>query len=231
MAKNKDEELKGISKYRFIFVGFAAVFLIVFGVVMTINRELADTLIYYLTGGSILIFAIVRFVPLMKYLHEKRRLIMNALEIFANILISVGILYMAYTYSAEGTNTEIYDLIYKIILGIVLAARGVIFMIEGTYCDGEKETVKFGVHIVFIFVSGAVLMPGFEITNIRFLLIAIAFLAGSYCGIDTYRSYNRYRRLSVNKVKEKEYNDKVEQEKSKEVPVPQVEEREEVYVN
>lgn len=237
MAKKnkKDEELTGLNKYRFIFVGVACVFLIVFGVVMTFQKDFAEQLIFYLTGGLILIFGIIRFVPMVRYLFDKRRLVMNVIEIFSNILIAIAILYMATTYptasSESAANAEVYGWIYKITVAIVLGARGIIFMAEGIYCEGEKEKTKFAVHVIFIMASAAILMPGFNITNIKWLLIAISFLAGVYCGIDTYFSFNRYRRLYVNKEKEVEYNKEVEKEKTKEINVPQPEQREETYVN
>lgn len=229
MAKKNKPETQNGFKYRFIFVGIACVFLIVFAIVMTFNKSLAENLIFYLTGGLILIFGLVRFVPMVRYLFDKRRLVMNVIEIFSNILIAVAILYLAYTYTNEGVNLAVYGWIYKITVSLVVLARGVIFMAEGVYCEGETEKIKFTVHILFIMASAAMLMPGFEIIYVRYLLIALGFLAGAYCGIDTYISFNRYRRLYVNKEKEIEYNK--EAEKSKEINVPQPEQREEVYVN
>ncbi len=229
--KNKDQELTGLNKYRFAFVGVACVFLIVFAIVMMFQKTFAETLIYYLTGGLILIFGLVRFVPMVRYLFDKRRLVMNVIEIFSNILIAVAILYMATTYGNEGVNLTVYNWIYKITVSLVLLARGVIFMAEGIYCEGETEKLKFTIHILFIMSASAILMPDFQIVYVRYLLIALGFLAGAYCGIDTYFSFNRYRRLYINKEKEEEYNKEVENEKTKEVPVPQPEQREEVYVN
>ncbi len=191
-------EKKGIGKYRFVFLGLSAAFLIVFGIVIAFNKSLAEQIILYVTGGVILIFGVIRFVPLMSHLSDKKRVIMNAIEIFSNILIAIGLIVIAVKIE-EHANLLF---LYKYLLAAVLMARGIIFMVEGLYCDGEKEVSKFIVHLVFIICATTlVTLKDFDMVSLRYLMIGIAFLGGAYCTVDGYISFNRYRKLYVNKEK------------------------------
>ncbi len=224
MAKKEQKEMKGIGKYRFIYMGLAAVLLVVFGLITALNKAFAELIILYTTAGILIVFGVVRFIPLMKYLHDKRRLIMNAIEIFANIVIGIIMIYIAMQ-EGEGWLLNLYCYL----LSLVLFARGVIFMVEGIYCEGEKEVIKFIVHLAFIVCATVVVTLNLDLTNLRWLLVAVAALIGGYCVVDSYKSFNRYRRLYVNVEKEREYEER--KENTKQTPVPQAEEREEVYVN
>ncbi len=222
MAKEKKVE----PKYRFIFLGFACVLLAVFSAVIGFNKELAQTIILYTTAGILFVFGLIRFVPLMKHLDDKRRLILNAIEIFSNILIGLFMIFI----SIKTNGNDFWMNMYCYLLSLVLFSRGTIFIVEGMYCEGEKEVLKFIVHLIFIVLATIIIAKDLDITNLRYLIIAIALLAGLYCGVDSYRSYNNRRKLYANKEKE-ETKEKTKKDK-KEAPImDHVEEREEVYVN
>lgn len=217
---------KNSSKVRYITLGFSAVLLLVFSAVISFNKELAETIILYTTAGVLFIFGIIRFVPLMRHLSDKRRLILNAIEIFTNILIGLFMIFI----SIKTNGNDFWMDLYCYLLALVLFARGTIFITEGMYCEGEKEPIKFIIHLIFIVCATTIITLQFDITQLRWLIVAIALLAGTYCGVDSYKSFNRNRKLYVNK--EKNVTKETEKEKSKEVPImDQVEEREEVYVN
>lgn len=193
----KEKEVKQVSKYRFVFIGLAAALLFVFGLIIGLNKQLAESIILYATAIILFLFALIRFVPLMKHLSDKRRLIMNAIEIFSNLLIGLVMVYIA-------MNAEVKPgliTLYRYLLAVVLFARGTIFLIEGLYCEGEKEAMKFVVHLGFIVCSTIVIAKEFDLTNLRWLIVAISLLLGSYCTVDSYISFNRTRKMYGKKEK------------------------------
>lgn len=192
-----------MKKYRFLYLGLAAAILIVFSIIIYFNKDLGEQIVLYCTAGVVLVFACVRFGPLMKHTSNKTRLVMNAIEIFSNFILAGIMIYIA----VKGSNLI---WLYKYILSLILAARGVIFLVEAIYFEGEKEPSKFVIHLIFICCASAIVaINNFDITTLRYLVIILAFLSGVYCGVDSGFSYNNYRKNYVVKQKSNNVSDDV----------------------
>ncbi len=210
--EKKVKEEKQISKYRFIYLGIAAALLFVFSLVITFNKDLAESIILYASAIIILLFGLIRFVPLMKYLTDKRRLVINAIEIFANLLISAVMFYIA----INAVEKPQLVVLYRYLLALALFSRGTIFLTEGLYCEGEKEPAKFIAHLSFIVAATTVIAKDFDLTNLRWLIVGLALLLGTYCSVDSFKSYNNTRKMYGKKEKKAKKEDSVADEVTEE---------------
>jgi uncharacterized membrane protein HdeD (DUF308 family) len=198
-----------MKKYKWLYLWVTAVALLVFASLVLINAEFGKSVIYYVTGALLVVFVIIRFIPLIKTTRNNWAIAINAIEMFIDLLVGILMIYL----TANVENKEVLYKCYPFLVGGVIYARGSVYFAEVAFFNTKVETSKFFVSLALI-TAGAVIMgrfDNFNVNSIRWIL-GIAF---AICGIvavgDGYINYNNYRKLYVMPKKEKEKVKKIEQ--------------------
>lgn len=198
-------------KYKWILLAISFIFLLVFGIVLLFNQSLGENIVLIISGITILTFAGIRFVPLIRSLDNKYRVLLNAFEILINIVIGGLMIYFS-TKSAEETKKIIG--IYKYCVAGVVWFRGLVYFIEVSFMKEKAEPSKFIAHIGFISLGAALLVwKDFQVKNLVIILIILCFLGAAYSLVDSIIHYNHYRKLYIPERKK----EKKEVEKEEEV--------------
>ena len=206
-----------MKKYKWLYLWIAAAALLVFASIILINAEFGKSVIFYLTGALLVIFVLIRFVPLLKTTRNNWAVAINAIEMFIDLVI--GVLMIVLTAKVE--DKDILYKFYPFLVGGVIYVRGVVYFAEVCFFQTKVETPKFFVSLALI-TAGSVIMGRYNCFNVNSIrwLIGIAF---AICGVvavgDGYINYNNYRKLYVLPKKEKEKVKEVEEK----IEVPAVE--------
>ena len=113
---------KGLKKFKWLYLWIVGAAMAVFSIVMFLNPEFGNSIVFYLSGALLIIFVIIRFVPLINTTRGKWAIVVNAIEMFVNFV--VGVLMIILTAKVEDKN-----LLYKVfpfLLGIILSNRPII---------------------------------------------------------------------------------------------------------
>lgn len=198
-----------MKKYKWLYLWIAAVALLVFGLTVILNSEFGKSVIFYVTGGMLIGFVIIRFVPLIKTSRNNWAIAINAIEMFVDLVIGVLMIFL----TAKVEDKEFLYKFYPFLVGGVIYIRGSVYFVEVAFFNTKVETSKFFVSLALI-TAGAVIMgryDNFNVNSIRWIL-GIAF---TICGIvavgDGYINYNNYRKIYVLPKKEIEKAKKAEQ--------------------
>ncbi|MCK4551706.1 MAG: hypothetical protein KAU02_02230 [Tenericutes bacterium] len=208
--------------------GLAAV-LIAAGVLMLLNDE---TVVYAATGIAVVIFSVLRVVPLLKTLTKEVLRTINLIEIIFDLIIGGLMIYVAFS---GNSGDAFWQGMYGYILAFFLLTRGVIYFVSLYYFGEKTEPAKFWVHLIFVGLGSVVLtltVVGNDIISILVWVLFIFSIGGAgYLGFDGYGGYKKYRELSkaLNTKKEVQKDAKIE----KEIPKPIEDEvkQEETYIN
>ena len=133
-------------KYKWLYLWIVGCALAVLAVVMFVSKEFGNSIVFYLFGTLLIVFTIIRFVPLLKTTRERWAIAVNAIELFADFV--VGLLMIILTATNEDSTT-LY-LFFPFLLGAVLYARGVIYLVEVTFMNTKAEKIKFFISIILI---------------------------------------------------------------------------------
>ncbi len=211
--KENNKELSHFTKYRWVYLWIVAVAAIVFGLLMLFIKEFGQSVIYVITGFAILLFVIIRFIPLIKTISNKWALVINITELLLDLFVSVITLIFVF----KGDVNEMVGF-YPFLLGGVLYVRGFVYLLEVVFFKTEPKTSKFFIHLLLLTV-GTVIIARFDSYTIEALrwLFGLAFTIGGVAAtIDGANSFGKYRKLYQTNKKIKE--DKKEQEKGIDLP-------------
>ena len=208
---------KGLKKYKWLYLWIVGAALAVFCAVMILNPEFGNSLVFYLSGALLIIFVFIRFVPLINTTREKWAIVVNAIEMFVNFV--VGILMIILTAKVEDT-TFLYSL-FPFLLGVILYARGVIYLVEVVFLKTNAEKGKFLLSLVLITVASFIVgrFDNFSVNSMRWVLLLAFGLCSLVSIVGGIKNYNNYRKsfVKLEKKEEKEVKD------SNSIEVPGVE--------
>jgi uncharacterized membrane protein HdeD (DUF308 family) len=207
------EQTNLFKKYKWIYLWIVGAALAVFSIVMLLNKEFGNSIVFYLTGALLIVFVIVRFIPLIKTTRNRWAIVMNSIEMFVDL--AVGILMIVLTAkqseSTEETNNFL-EVLYPFLIGGVLYARGGVYFAETSFFKTKPEISKFFVSLGLLTV-GTVIMArydNFGVDSMRWLFGIIFTICGVYAIVDGIINYNNYRKLYVKPRVKKEVSDKEE---------------------
>lgn len=195
------------TKYRWLYLWIVAVAAIVFGLLMLILKEFGQSVIYVITGFALLIFVIIRFVPLIKTINNRWALVINVAELLIDLTVAIVTLIFVF----KGNVSDIVKF-YPFLLGGVLYLRGFVYLVEVIFFKTEAKVSKFFIHLLLLTV-GTVIIARFDDYTIDALrwLFGLAFtLGGVAATIDGTNSFGKYRKIYQTNKKIKE--DKKEKE-------------------
>lgn len=191
--------------------------------------------VYASTGIAIVLFSLLRVVPLMKTLKKEVLRTLNLIEIIFDTIM--GGLMIWVVFSGLST-TQPWNTLYGYLLSVFFYVRGFIYFVS-MYFFGEKtEAPKFWFHLVALsigsFLLGLTLMGSADdiIATLGWVVLFIAVAGGGYLGYDGYGGFRKYREQAkaLNEEKRKQTETqpivdkpieqpKVEEPKEKEVPI------------
>ena len=97
-------------------------------------------------------------------------------------------------------------LFFPFLLGAVLYARGVIYLVEVVFMNTKVEKLKFLVSIILITVASVIIgrFNDFSVDSMRYLLLIAFAICSMVSIVGGITNYNNYRKLYVKVEKKKE---------------------------
>ncbi len=193
------------------------------GILMKLYQE---EVVYATTGIAIVLFSLLRVVPLMKTLKKEVLRTINLIEIIFDTIMGGVMIYVVFS----GKSTDPFWIgIYGYLLAVFFYARGLIYMISLYYFQEKSEPLKFWFHIICITLGPVIfvltIMNVDIISTLGWIVLFISVGGGIYLGYDGYGGYRKYREISKSLNETKRAKTKPEVEK--ELPKPIQEEPEE----
>ncbi|MDY0338619.1 MAG: hypothetical protein RBQ78_02470 [Acholeplasmataceae bacterium] len=164
----------------------------------------ANEVVYTITGVAIVLFSLLRVIPLMKSLQKETLRTINLIEIIFDTLIGIGMIYVAVT---RDLSTEpVWASVYRYALTFVFYVRGLVYFNSVVFLGEKTEIPKFWMHIVSLTIGVIIaVVPNFDYGTVGLFLLIIAIIGSIYLGVDGYGGYQKYREYSksLNAGKEK----------------------------
>ncbi len=181
-----------------------------------IYMAFADQVVYAITGIAIIIFSLIRVVPLIKSLNKEVLRTLNLIEIIFDVLVGGIITYIAFSRGDNLANEPIWAGVYRYALVFFFYARGLVYFNSVVFLGEKTEVPKFWFHIGALTLGAVIaVLPNFDYELVGIFFLIIALLGAIYLGVDGYGGYKKYRefQLELNEGKSKEKP--VEREKEK----------------
>lgn len=189
-----------LKKYRWLYLWIASAALLTFAVILFLSSTFRESFVFYVTGAILVIFVIIRFIPLVKTSRENMAIALNVVEMLVDMI--VGILMIILT--AKLQDKKLLDTLYPFLIGGVIYARALVYFVEISFLKTKPEKLKFFIHIALLTV-GSVIMARFDNFNpnsLGFVIGVIFALSGVFTLTDGIINYNNYRKLYVKVKKE-----------------------------
>ncbi len=200
---------------KFWLLSIAAALLLVMGIWILLDKSLGIKLGVGFTGLVIIVFGLIRIVPLIKTQKSGTSKMVIVGEIIIDFLIGAFLFYGAFKVQ-QGENSGIGLFVakyYRYFLGAVLYLKGVFYFIITSLLAEKTNKFEFWVHILIMTVGVFVFAMNFDASNLAIFIAILCLLSGVAAGLTSGGSYYIYRK-NVVKTKEnaKEVND-VEEKK------------------
>ena len=210
-------------RYGWLVKWILAAILLAGGILMKLYQE---EVVYATTGFAIVIFSLLRVVPLMKTLKKEVLRTINLIEIIFDTIMGGVMIYVVFS----GNSTDPFWIsIYGYLLAVFFYARGIIYMLSLYYFQEKSEPLKFWFHVICLTLGPVIfvltIMKVDIISTLGWIVLFISVGGGAYLGYDGYGGYRLYRESSkaLNESKQPSKSPTVE----KELPKPIQEEPEE----
>lgn len=192
--------------------------------------------VYATTGIAIVIFSLLRVVPLLKTLKKEVLRTINLIEIIFDTIIGGLMIYVVFS----GNSTDPFWIsLYGYLLAIFFYARGLIYFVSMYFFDEKTEPLKFWFHLISL-TFGAVLFTLAMLnqnimTTLGWIVLFISVAGGLYLGYDGFGGYKLYREQSkvLNEAKkaaapqpivDKAISEPVREEPKHKTPEPEIQE-------
>ena len=183
-----------------LYLWIASAALLTFAIILFLSSTFRESFVFYVTGAILVIFVIIRFIPLVKTSRENMAIALNVVEMLVDMI--VGILMIVLT--AKLQDKKLLDTLYPFLIGGVIYARALVYFVEISFLKTKPEKIKFFIHIALLTV-GSVIMARFDNFNpnsLGFVIGVIFALSGVFTLTDGIINYNNYRKLYVKVKKE-----------------------------
>ncbi|MDD3107011.1 MAG: hypothetical protein PHP65_04340 [Bacilli bacterium] len=172
-------------KYLFVFEWVGAAILIGVGIFTVVQ----SSILYVFVGLILLVFGLLRFVPLLKTTPDKVLRIIYAVEILLNVGAGVFLVIEGGKSDSSLSNWFGY------IVGGALVLRGFVHLFATSLRDEPNDYIKFFSHIG-LFVIGILIISkgGFDSKTLAYIILVLAVLSAIFIGFSGYKHYrnNRY---------------------------------------
>jgi len=215
--------------YGWLLKWILAALLLAAGILMKIYEV---DVVYATTGIAIIIFSLLRIVPLLKTLKKEVLRTINLFEIFFDTVIGALMLFVVFS---QRTSVTFWIGLYGYMLAFFFFARGLIFFVSMYYFGEKSEALKFWFHLISVMLAPTILVltiQGIDIIHfLGWVVLFISISGGGYLAYDGFGGYQKYRQTSktLNEDKKVEKSPNVEKELPKKQP--EEEKQEQTYIN
>lgn len=216
-----------IKTYSFWFKIIGAALLIAFGLWIIFDETMAVFMVLMFTGLVAGIFAIIRFIPLMKTLKTGRARLVSIGEILIHIGIAIALIYGAIN-KLTADEEEISWLAsfiiknYRFIIAFFFVTRVISYLWCTVLLEEKTDKTKFWVHILLIILACVMCaLTNVEAHTIALVIATIALICSLGLIVDGAVGYGRYRKSLV-KPEEKQKEEEKSEEISKDAPTEQI---------
>lgn len=178
-----------------------AALLLVLGLWICFDRALGETIVVGFTGAVVVIYALIRIIPLIKTLKSKRSVAINIIEMVFDFIVGILLFVAAIMIQKDSENwfAEFMGNYYKYFLGAVLYLRGVTFFVETVLYKEQTDRYKFWIHIACMTLGCIVVaLDGFNAAKLALVIAILSLICAAAFMVDGGFHYFKYR----NKIKE-----------------------------
>lgn len=197
--------------------------------------KIETKLVYIITGVAIILFSLLRVVPLLKTLKKEVLRTVNLIEILVDTVLGVLLVYAAVSGKVEDSDT--WQSLYRYFLAFVFYARALVYLTSTTFFAEKTEVPKFVTHILSITVGTYIATSkDFEPSTVALIILIISIMGFLYLSYDGFKGYKVYRgeqlKLNEGKVKEtKKRKDKQIEKEDVDVIIEKDDEHEQPHIN
>ncbi len=215
--------------YGWVLKFILAAILLGVGVFMAFSPEV----VFIITGVTILIFSLLRVVPLMKSLNKEVLRTINLIEVIFDFIIGGVLVAIALTRADDFATQPIWGMIYRYSLAFFFYVRGLVFFNSVVFFGEKTEVPKFWIHIAVLTLGVIIaVIPNFDAAIAGIFFLVIALIGSGYLGYDGYGGYKKYREFSKQLNEGDRPSPTPRKEKGKDLPSRiEEEERDETYIS
>ncbi|MFH0993006.1 MAG: hypothetical protein V1761_01505 [bacterium] len=210
-----------------------AAILIAAGILVKINEV---EVVYATTGIAIVLFSVLRIVPLMKTLKKEVLRTINLIEVIFDTIMGGLMIYVAFS---GLSGVAFWQGMYAYLLAVFFYARGFIYMVSLYFFAERTEALKFWFHLICVTLGAGLFVLALTETGsvilktLGWLILFVSVAGGLYLGYDGYGGYRIYRQTSKALNNETPKKEKKQPPVEKELPKPidQEPEKKETYIN
>ncbi|HNZ50998.1 MAG TPA: hypothetical protein PK087_01470 [Bacilli bacterium] len=171
-------------KYLFVFEWIGAAILIGVGIYVVLDSSILNVFV----GLILLVFGLLRLIPLIKTTPDKVLKIMYACEIVINV--GAGI-FLVIEGGKENSNLNDW---FGYMIGGVLMLRGFVHFFATSLRKEPNDYVKFFSHLG-LFTVGCFIVArgGFSSDTLAYIILVLAILSALFIGFSGYKHYRNYR--------------------------------------
>lgn len=180
-----------LRKYGWLIKLISAALLLAIGFYLRLSNQ-GETIVNIFVGSAIILFAIVRLIPITKTEKDDIFKMVNTIEITVNFLVGVMLIVFAVIELDIGA-------LFGYILGGILFARGAIHFYGISANLEDSDFATYISNILFIAIGTFIITTG-DITasTLIWIILGISVLGGGYLVYDGGKGYKAYRYQKVN---------------------------------
>jgi hypothetical protein len=166
----------------------------------------ADDIVYTITGVVIVIFSVLRVVPLMRSLNKETLRTINLIEIIFDFLIGAVMVWIALSKGSVLASEPLWGLVYRFGLAFVFYVRGLVYLVSVVFFGEKSEIPKFWIHIGALTLGTAIaVLENFDYGTVGVFFLVVSLIGSGYLSYDGFKGYKTYRtyQKELNKGKEK----------------------------
>lgn len=211
----RDLELNPIKGVRFWLFLLACALLLVVGLWIIFDKTMGTKISLGFTGVAILLFGLIRIVPLVKSVKSTKAKWVSLLEIFVDLLIGGAVFAVAILFEKNGESnlTKFVNNNYKYILGIVFYLKAVFYFVNTSLLKEETTKFEFWVHILVISVACLIFALNFDATKLGYVIAALCLLCALFLGYESGSNYFNYRKKNPKLKENKKHKNKEKENK------------------
>lgn len=219
IKKLKELDAIKLNRLKLVFFSIIVALLGAFIGLVLFSNDLVESVILSTTTFALFALGIFRLVTIIKGDKKQLKVMVNILESIVNITIAVVILLII----PNPDNSTLIVGLYCYLISAVLFGRGIVFLIEGMYCDDKKSVIKFIIHILLIVCATVFIAREMTLTDLTYIMVVLASLGVLFCVFEIFFSFKKYRRALKDKARE-ELKDEIKEEVKKEMEQDEVKE-------
>jgi len=205
-----------MKNYKFWFKLIGGVILLIFAIAMIFNRSFGEKMVVGVFGGIIFLYGLYRIYPLIKTLEKKWSKILCLVEILADIIVGIMMLVGGFNFANEANKfSDFMNKNFRFFLGGVVYLRGLVYCTSSILFSEKSDWKQFVANIICLtFGVMIVCLEQFNVGNLVWVMIVLAFGSGAYIagegGIDYFNYRKNFKDIRDNKETSKEKEDTLE---------------------